>query len=200
MSDDCISESPITPRCPVCATGFTATPGANCPACGRTFAPSDPRAMPDLRRPSLDTKSIRLQKPVLIWMAVVLLVGTGIAWIVYDAPGLGIFVAIPLVPALIRTIRLATLTRTDDPKAGPSFLLWSLLASFSVTVLAAIAGGVAAGAICAAGAVTDNLLVIVIACFVGNIVGVGVFLYLFYKLWPRAATDHGKRLSRDPDE
>lgn len=44
MSDEHISETQNAPRCPVCATGFTATPGAACPACRLVLAV--PRPMP----------------------------------------------------------------------------------------------------------------------------------------------------------
>src|SRR4051812_20956558 len=96
MSDDRITESPNPPRCPVCATGFTASPGASCPACGRVFAPPPPREY-DLQH---KTERFRLDGPG--WIGVGILLFFGVCCLAVVAPGVLIPVVILTLPAMIR--------------------------------------------------------------------------------------------------
>ena len=192
MSDDRISESPDPPRCPVCATGFTATPGASCPACGRSLAPRPTPSDYDFR---LRTERRRLDGLAWIVVGVVLSCCGLLLAIVFQAPGVLVPLGVLLVTALVRTARLA---RGREKEAGGS-LFALFLAALGVSLLTGIAAGAACFAVCLAIIATDNgggLSILGPAFTWGGVTALVVFIGLSVALWPRADLsprhDHGE--------
>ena len=198
MSDDRISESQNPPRCPVCATGFTSTPGAKCPACGRDIVPPNTRTVPDVRLHSSDDWHSGLPRPASAVLGILAVVTIG--FLAYMTPGLLIPIAILFIPAVIRTIRLAAMPASHQARSSLSFLFGAFLVSFFIATLAGIASAAAFGVVCFAIAVTgpgwDGVGPGLIA---GSFVGLGVFLLIFYKLWPRESEYDKIRRSPDPE-
>ena len=197
MSDDRISESQNPPRCPVCATGFTTTPGASCPACGRVFVSQNSMPVPDVRlRPPDDRFGLPRPAGVVLGILAVVTIGC----FAYSAPGLLIPIAILFIPAVIRTIRIAAMPDSHQARSSLSFLFGAFLVSFFIATLAGIASAAAFGVVCFAIAVTgpgwDGVGPGLIA---GSFVGLGVFLLIFYKLWPRESDDDKRQRSPDPE-
>ena len=189
MSDDRISDSPNALHCPVCATGFTTTPGASCPACGRAFSSQSAFSFPDLRRHSLNAKSYRLQGLGMVAVGIVSLVGVAaIVCLVDDVLGILILSGIILLPAAVRTIRLGMIPQTHATHSRLYYILWSLLASAGVSGLAGLASVVAFCCVCI-GFEGHNLLLSMIGLALGSSVGVAVFFTIFIKLWPRYRGD-----------
>lgn len=199
MSDDRISSTPRTSRCPVCDGATATTPDAACPACGRTFASPSPLPVPDLRRRLPPGWFGGYDKPAYGAIGIFVLLVVGI--FAFLAPGVLVLLALFLVPAGIRTIRLATRPEAREAESFGAYLVGALLASFGVAVVAGAAGGVAAGAICAGTLlVKDTLETLIFACVAGNLVGLFVFIFLFVKLWLRESDYDKIRRSPDPEE
>ena len=196
MSDERISPTPTHPNCPVCASGFTGTPGASCPACGRTFTPPAMSAVPDVRWdrsgggsspwiPIAYAMAI-VGLPLLLIVVVLPIFGGGFDAFValLTSPGLYIVAAILLFPVIIRTIRIAT--RPEASGAGAGHLFRALFASFGAAALAGLASAIAFGIVCFAVAVGDGNFTNVDAGFiVGGAAGLAVFVLIFVLLWPR---------------
>ena len=188
MSDDRISECPQPPRCPVCATGFTTTPGASCPACGRAFAPPTAH-MPDFR---LRPERFRFDGPACVIVGFILV--CAVFLLALGAPGLLIPLAILVVPALIRTARLSREKENDA-----EFAVFAIfMASLGVSILMGVAAGAACFVVCAATiSIGGGGLGMLDTGFVaGGVTAFIVFLGLFVAFWPRADTssryDHGE--------
>lgn len=191
MSDDHISESPTPPRCPVCASGFTLSPGAACPACGRVGAPVavPPRTF-DLRH-----KAERFRLDGSGWVCagvLLLLLASGLAFL---SPGVLYFLGFLLIPALIRAGRLAN-GRFGDPAFS---MAATFLAALGVSILMGVTAVAACFAVCLSvvdsgkgffWTTGDRALVS------GAITGVVVFVALFIAFWPRdrnsSRHDHGE--------
>ena len=191
MSDDRITDSPTPPRCPICATGFTFTPGAKCPACGRTFSHHNPRPA-DVRRPLAWTL------PALLgWMACIL-VGISLLIAIYGVtvgfhvnvakwvplPGLILLAALFLVPVFIRTLRLTS----QGGIAGRDYFFGALISSLGVATLAGVASVITFGIVCFAVSTDNdgvNFQKTVLGVLIGAAAGFVVFLLLFLRLWPR---------------
>jgi hypothetical protein len=188
MNDESITESPKSPACPVCATGFTATPGATCPACGRTFAPMPTPLAYDFRLP---TERRRLDGPAWVVAGVVLL-GGGLL-LTPVAPGLLLPLALLLLPAHVRAVRLARGT-----VGRPNLVVRdTFLAALGVTLVTALAACVAGFTICVGtiGAGGGGLGMIGPGFIAGGVAAIVVFAGLFAALWPRADP-----AERRPDE
>ena len=180
MSEDRISDSPNPPRCPVCATGFTSTPGASCPACGRVFAPRpEPSYEPDFR---LKAERFRFDDPS--WIVIGVVFVSCVFLLSWYAPGILIPLGILLVPALIRTVRL----RRGRADGSSSPLFASLLASLGVTLVIAVAASIACLAVCAAVFSTGSgFRMLDTGLIAGGFAALVVFVWLFVYFWPRPA-------------
>ena len=178
MSDDRISESPNPPRCPVCATGFTATPGASCPACGRVFAPL-PAPQYDLRR-----KSERFRLDGRGWTTVGGILVLGVLLVATQAPGILIPLVILVLPAIIRTARLDE----KRPNNRTFSISATFLAALGVSILMGVAAGAACYAVCWATVANGGFGNIGPGIILGGITALAVFAALFAVFWPRADT------------
>jgi hypothetical protein len=196
MSDDRISTTPSSPRCPACG-GPVATPGAPCPTCGKTFPAPTPFVMPELRYRS-EEWLLGYDKPIYFPLGFLALLVIGI--MALFAPGILIPAAILLVPAGIRATRLATRPDVDQARSLWGYLFGAAVASFGVAVLAGVASAVAFAIICTGiGAMGRSLEAAFAGAVLGLIVGVVVFLESFRRLWPRERADEMPH-PRDPEE
>ena len=187
MSDDRISESPTPPRCPVCATGFTTSPGTSCPTCGRVFAPISPVAT----LPS-KTERFRLDGPVWILIGVVLTVG--IFYIAIEIPGILIPLGILTIPAIIRTVRLSR-GQTYDPAL---MILGPFVAALGVSILIGVAAAAALYTVCLATvSFGTELSRIGAGLALGLITALIVFVKLSIASWPRVDTSSKRTPSDD---
>ena len=199
MPDAGISPTPRTPRCPVCDGATTTTPGAACAACGVKFAPANPVPIHDLRLP---------EEEGWLWghesQLYNLVGGFAFILIVFSAcfaPGLLIFLAVLLVPAGIRTIRLATRPEAREAESFARYLYGALLASFGVALLAGTAAAVAFGVICFAIASSGKgFETLGVGLIVGGVVGLALFAMIYAKLWPRESEYDKLRRPADPEE
>ena len=196
--NDGISTTANPPRCPVCDGATATAPGAVCPACGVKFAPR-PVPIPDLRL---------TEEEGWLWghesQLYNLIGGFALILVVFSvcfAPGLLIFLAALLVPAGMRTIRLATRPEAREAESFARYLYGALLASFGVAVVAGTAAAVSFGVICWAIAMTGSGFENVgIGLIVGGVVGLGLFVLIFAKLWPRESAYDKIRRPPDPEE
>jgi hypothetical protein len=196
MSDERISSTPMTPRCPVCADAISSSPGAACPACGKTFPHANPFVIPNLRNRS-EEWLLGYDKPIYFGFGVLAFLIVLICAL--QAPGILIPVAVLLVAAGIRTIRLATRPDVDEARSLWGYLLGATVASFGVAALAGTASAVAFSLVCTAIAAMGRSLDAVFAGAVfGLIVALVVFSMIFMKLWPRERADEVPR-SPDPE-
>jgi hypothetical protein len=182
MSDDRISPTPNAPRCPVCATGFTDTPGAKCPACGKVLGPLPvPSTKHDFR---LRAERFRLDGPGWVVLGIVLLCGALLLALM--APGFLGPLGILLVFALIRMGRLA-----DRRERDPAYSLFAaFVAAFGVSLLMGVAAWVVYGGVFTATfLISGRKMIVVYPGLVGaGITAVVVFLGLFVAFWPRGDT------------
>jgi hypothetical protein len=196
MSDERISSTPMTPRCPVCADTISSSPGAGCRACGKTFPPANPFVMPDFRYRS-EEWLLGYDKPIYFGFGFLALLIVLI--FALQAPGILIPVAVLLLAAGIRTIRLATRPDVDQARSLWGYLLGAAIASFGVAALAGTASAVAFSIVCTGIAAMGKSLDAVFAgAVLGLIVAFVVFLMIFMKLWPRERSDEAPR-SPDPE-
>jgi hypothetical protein len=188
MSDERTTPTPNLPRCPICATGYSASPGANCPACGRAVDPLPAPPEYDFR---LRTERRRLDGPV--WMALGVIVLSGGLLLSLGAPGLLIPLAMLVVPALVRTSRLSR----GRENAPGSALLGMFLAALGVSLLTGLAAGAACFVVCLAAIFVggNNMSALAPAFIAGGVTALVVFVWLFVALWPRADP-----AERDPGE
>lgn len=187
MSDDRISPTPIPPPCPVCATGFTATPGTACPACGRTALHSTSVHVPDFRLPPTGNGASGYDNPVHIFLGILFAVIVGLFAIA--APGVLIPVAVFLGFAGIRTARLMSMAKVHEAKSTWGYLFSALLASFGIAVLLGAASAVAFAVVCTTIGVLTDFAGIEMGLIVGGLVALVGFLVLFIRFWPREKAD-----------
>ena len=189
MSDDRISPTPRNPpRCRVCTSGFTDTPGASCPACGRVFAPLPmPPGESDFRQ---KPERFRFDGPGWVIAGLVLLCGVFV--LASQAPGVLILLLILVLPAALRTSRL-------DEKRPPNrafSILASFIAALGVSILMGVAAGAASFAVCNAIARGNGIGMLAEAFAAGGITAIVVFVSLFVAFLPRRDTsskhDHGE--------
>ena len=199
MNDDGISTTANPARCPVCYGATATAPGAVCPACGVKFAPPSPAALPDLRRRESSAWFGGYDQPV--YAAIGLVVCSLICLVAFAAPGLLLVLAVLLVPAGIRTIRIATRPEAGETRSFGLYMLGAIVASLGVALLAGTAATVAFGVICWAIAMTGSGFENVgIGLIVGGVVGLGLFVLIFAKLWPRESAYDKIRRPPDPEE
>ena len=199
MSDDRISSTPNPSRCPVCDGATATAPGAACPACGGKFAPPSPAALPDVRRRESSAWFGGYDQPV--YAAIGLVVCSLVCLIAAAAPGVLIVLAILLVPAGIRTIRIATRPEAGETGSFGLYMLGAIVASLGVALLAGTAAAVAFGVICWAIAAGGGGLDALGAGMIGGaIAGLGLFGLIFVKLWPRESAYDKIRRPPDPEE
>jgi hypothetical protein len=117
------------------------------------------------------------------------------------APGILLVLAVLLVPAAIRTIRIATRPEAGETKSFGLYLFGATVASLGVALLAGTAAaagfGIVCGAIAGDASGYRNLEAGLIA---GGIVGLGLFVLIFAKLWPRESEYDKRRRPPDPEE
>jgi hypothetical protein len=196
MSDDRISTTPNTPRCPACG-GPVATPGAPCPACGKAFPAPTPFVMPELRYRS-EEWLLGYDKPVYFGFGLIALLAIGL--IALAAPGVLVPAAILLVPAGIRAARLFSRPDVDQARSLWGYLFGVAVASFGVAALAGVASAVAFAIICTGiAAMGHSLDALFAGAVLGLLPGFALFVTIFMKLWPRERADEMPH-PRDPEE
>ena len=192
MSDERISPTPNPPRCPVCATGFTGTPGVSCPACRVPIAPADQPPIPNFRLP-FENRLLGYDKPVYFGLGILFLLS--VASFAYSVPGILIPFAVLLVPAVLRTIRLTNRPAVYETQSTWGQLIGAIISSFGVAALAGMASTVAFSCLCI-GFEGHNFWTSMVGAVVGSLGGLIVFLVIFIKLWPR---DWYDEMPRSPD-
>jgi len=195
---DCGAAGPAAARkCWLCGAAID-------PAAARQVEPRASRTLPKRRAPQPITQGQGLALSALAVAVVVVGFGVTLA-----APGLGILYAVILAPALVRTFVAAqqeTVAGATGPGKLAAFgqsLAISALAfagSLGVIVVTLAAGLMACFAICMGALASDafgvnkaeeQIMNVLFACLGfalvgGAIAAVGVFFYIFWKLWPRA--------------
>lgn len=194
MSDERTSPTPTQPPCPVCATGFTGTPGGSCPACGRTFAPPAVAQAPDIRR---DASGKWLVYALAIGglisalgLAYLATLGASVAGLAefLISPGVYVIALLCSIPVLLQTIRETHRPGSDTTRAG--HLMRTAFASCGVAALAGLAAVIAFVIVCiaVANASPENKVfydTTPLSLGVGGAVGVALFLLIFFRFAPR---------------
>jgi hypothetical protein len=188
MSDVRISESPNPSRCPVCATGFTATPGATCPACGRVFVSLPSREYDSCRK----VERFRLDGPGWIIAGGVSIIA--IFYLSQVVPGVSYFLSLSVIPAFIRWARLVHRRAPDASLSVSGTFIAALGACILMGVAAGAAGFATCSAIIALRGITGGIYDL--AFVVGGITTLFVFVTLFIMCWPHEVPAS----SRDPGE
>jgi hypothetical protein len=199
MSDEGITPTPRPPRCTVCDGATATTPGAVCPACGVSFEAASPPALPDVRRRESSAWFGGYDQPV--YAALGLLVCAVVCHIAVAAPGILVILAILLVPAGIRAVRIATRPEASETRSFGLYMLGAIVASLGVALLAGTAAAVAAGAICwAVAAGGGGLNALGFGLLIGGFVGLCLFGVIYAKLWPRESAYDKIRRPPDPED
>jgi hypothetical protein len=196
MSDERTSPTPNAPRCPVCATGYTAMPGGACPACGRKFAPLRVTPVPDIRQDESGKWLVyALAFGGLIsalGFAYLATFGASVAGLAefLTSPGVYIMAILCSIPVLLQTIRVTHRPGSGTSRAG--HLARTMFASCGVAALAGLAAVIAFVIVCiaVANASPENKVfydTTPLSLGVGGAVGVALFLLIFFRFAPRRA-------------
>jgi len=184
--------------CPDCGSVNLAD-STKCFICGQSLAPADSGAAPNVPpvplRPSEDLTGpmtgIDLTGPVLVIALAILCIGVG-----YEAPGLGIGLAVALTPALIRTLHISS----EKRRRGAPLTAFELAATGFGSLLVVVTVGIAAAAtfygVCWAGFVGGALASspffknyepigfgLVAGGIAGTTAGLCVAVFLIRRLW-----------------
>jgi hypothetical protein len=201
MSDDRISPTPKTPRCPLCQVTIWDSSGV-CPRCSWKAPAGYQPPVPELRVPREVGRSRRegTHYDGSLYAGVGLLFLLVTAFFAFRAPGVLIPFAVVFVPAVIRTIRLANGDGVHEARSPWTYLVGALLASLGIALLAGIASAVASTVVCfAIGVVGSNWTAALVGMIAGGVVGLFVFSILFYQFWPRESDADKRQRSPDPE-